>query len=376
MDAENISASLRVWCLLGRKTGDNAQVLALAEALGWPCEAKRLSCRRTELLTNLLLGPNLLGLQRGRSSPLRPPWPDLVITSGRRNEPIARWIRRRSGGSARLVHIGRPWARPQRWDLILTTPQYQVPRLPNVQYNEGVLYRVPEDRLRRAAASWRPRLAHLPAPWIAVLGGGHSGPYIFDQRAARRLAGEAEHLARRSGGSLLVTTSARTPPAAAAVLADGLSVPHYLYRWQPQAEDNPYMAFLALADAFIVTGESASMLGEACARGKPVYIFDPGRAGNGSGRSTLGEMLRGLVHGRHQVLVHWLLMRIGPRRMRRDVRILQRHLMDSGRAVRLGEEFHPGPPPPPPRDLERSVERVRSLFAAVPGAVAAGRSEL
>ena len=34
------------------------------------------------------------------------------------------------------------------------------------------------------------------------------------------------------------------------------------------------MAFLALADSFIVTSDSASMLAEACAAGKPVAMFD------------------------------------------------------------------------------------------------------
>jgi mitochondrial fission protein ELM1 len=33
------------------------------------------------------------------------------------------------------------------------------------------------------------------------------------------------------------------------------------------------MGYLAIADALIVTGESASMLAEACATGKPVYIY-------------------------------------------------------------------------------------------------------
>jgi mitochondrial fission protein ELM1 len=36
---------------------------------------------------------------------------------------------------------------------------------------------------------------------------------------------------------------------------------------------NPYLAFLALADVIIVTGESESMLAEAAATGKPVYIY-------------------------------------------------------------------------------------------------------
>ena len=99
----------RVWVLAGHKAGDNAQLMALAGALGWPVEVKRLTYRPTELVTNLLLRVTLAGIAEGRESLARP-WPDLVLTAGRRNEPIARWIKSRAGPGTRLVHLGRPWA--------------------------------------------------------------------------------------------------------------------------------------------------------------------------------------------------------------------------------------------------------------------------
>ena len=42
---------------------------------------------------------------RHRPRPVRsagPPWPELVITAGRRNEPVARWIQREAGGRERV----------------------------------------------------------------------------------------------------------------------------------------------------------------------------------------------------------------------------------------------------------------------------------
>ena len=38
--------------------------------------------------------------------------------------------------------------------------------------------------------------------------------------------------------------------------------------------DNPYFAYLALADALLVTADSVSMISEAAATGKPVHILD------------------------------------------------------------------------------------------------------
>jgi uncharacterized protein len=39
--------------------------------------------------------------------------------------------------------------------------------------------------------------------------------------------------------------------------------------------DNPYPAFLAHADRFIVTADSVNMISEAAATGKPILIFRP-----------------------------------------------------------------------------------------------------
>ncbi len=125
-----------LWLLLGHKAGDNNQVIALADALGWPREEKRIFYRGWELLSNRLLGATLAGVDRGRSSPLQPPWPELVISSGRRNEPVARWIREQSANRTRIVHVGRPWAPIETFDLVISTPQYSLPERGNVLVNE------------------------------------------------------------------------------------------------------------------------------------------------------------------------------------------------------------------------------------------------
>jgi mitochondrial fission protein ELM1 len=38
---------------------------------------------------------------------------------------------------------------------------------------------------------------------------------------------------------------------------------------------NPYSEFLACADMFLVPADSINMTGEACATGRPVYVFYP-----------------------------------------------------------------------------------------------------
>ena len=55
------------------------------------------------------------------------------------------------------------------------------------------------------------------------------------------------------------------------------------------------------------------------------------------------------------------LVSVPPRRMTRDIRLVHRFLLASGRVVPVGQAF-PADQPPPLDDLRRAVDRVRSLF--------------
>ena len=351
----------RTWVLTGHKAGDNTQVLALAEALGWAFEVKQLRYRWYELVTNRLLGATLAGIDTTLSSPLQPPWPQLVITAGRRNEPVARWLRKQSGGRARLVHIGRPWAALDQFDLIITTPQYFLPERANVLHNQLPLHAVTGQRLSSAAPKWRERFSDLPRPWVAVLLGGDSGPFLFTAAKGERLGRLASAMAREAGGALLVSDSARTPRAFFDAFCAQVNVPAHIYRWGMKPQDNPYLAYLALADRLVVTGESMSMLAEAAATHSPLYIFDPSDAA-AAGVTAMRPWWLRRHNFRYRPLTHRLAMRLGPARMRRDVANIQRALVDSGRAVWLGQSFPHGAEFVPPPDLERASARVRALF--------------
>jgi mitochondrial fission protein ELM1 len=355
--------------MMGHRAGDNSQVHALGEALGWPFEIKRFAYRPTELLTNLLLGPTLAGVVKSQSSTLEPPWPDLILTAGRRNEPICLWIQKQARGQkVRLVHVGRSWAKIERFDLIVTTPQYRLPERPNVLHNTTPLHRITQARLAAEAETWRPRFGQLPEPFVAVIIGGNSGPFTFDTVAGARLARQASDLAESLGGSLLVTTSARSSAASVEAFERDVRVPAHIYRWSKDSAENPYFALLGLAHSIVVTGDSMSMLTEACATAKPVYIFDLG-VGNHAMRirppgQTAGSTPSGSERskGVHlQAFIYRLGMRFGPQRLTRDIRIIHGKLVDNGHAVWLGDPY-PEQPPPPVESVERAVARVRALF--------------
>ncbi|MFM7785909.1 MAG: mitochondrial fission ELM1 family protein [Gammaproteobacteria bacterium] len=346
-------APTRVWLLLGHKSGDNNQVLALAERLGWGFEEKRIAYRPWELLANRILGVTLAGVDPERSSALEAPWPDLVISSGRRNEPVARGIQPRSGGHARLVHIGRPWADPGCFDLVIATPQYPIGRFPNVLMNAMPMHRLNEALLAEAARRWGEALGRLTGPRIAVLLGGNSGAYVYTPAKGARLGRLVNGLARSVNGSVMVSDSARTPPGVLDALLAEIDVPLHCHRWAGAGGPNPYLAYLALAEQFVVTADSVSMVAAAEYTGRPVWLFDPDDG---------PDWWRRGYNYRFDALVHRAAMTIGPRRMRRDVRGMLDALVAEGRAAWLGGRM-PRPVAERGDDTLRAALAVAGLFS-------------
>lgn len=345
------------WLLTSHKIGDNNQILALMETLGWPYETKPIVRRENRLTSKLvykqLLGITLAGIDRSRSSQLAPPWPDLVISASRANEMVARWIGKMSGGHTRLVHIGRPKGPLNGFDLIITTPQYFLPERKNVLKIDLPLHRVSRENLQTSAAKWKPRLSHLQRPYTVLLVGGDSGKLVLTREMGCLLGQQVNDLSLACGGSVLVTNSARTPPAAFDELLHQLTVPTHIYQWNGGKDDNPFYGYLALADQLVVTAESVSMLAEANATGKPLFMFDLSdgqREGDTAKKPLKARFAKHLKAPRFQ----------------RDISNIHQLLIDHGRASWISDPSPADKMSKTPKtascDLQCAAARVRQLF--------------
>lgn len=345
------------WLLTSHKVGDNNQIIALMETLGWPYETKPIVRRENRLTSKLIykqiLGITLAGIDRSRSSQLAPPWPDLVISASRANEMVARWIRKRSGGHTRLVHIGRPKGPLHAFDLIITTPQYFLPERKNVLKIELPLHRVSREHLQTSAAEWKPRLSHLERPYTVVLVGGDAGKLVMTREKSCLLGQRINKLSLACGGSVLVTNSARTPPAAFDALIHQLTVPTHIYQWNSGEDDNPFYGYLALADQLVVTAESTSMLAEAAATGKPLFMFDFSGSQCNEAPAKKG-------------MTRWISKCFKAQRFNRDIGNIHQLLISHGRASWISDAPPADKPTQTPKvascDLQRAAARVRQLF--------------
>jgi uncharacterized protein len=290
----------RIWALLGARTGDNNQVLALAEALGGTVEPKRLRHRLPRWLAPLnragIVG--ISGLDAAPRAALAPPWPDVVVGAGWRGVAAARWIKVRSGGRAVVVGIGRPRCHPSRLDLVVTTAQYGLPPDPAVLQLPFCLSRHTPERLAEAARCWAGRFRGYPEPRLALLLGGDSVPFRLRPEDARAACAALVARAAARGGSVLAVGSRRTAPAvldAARAALDTAPVPAALLGGE--GAENPYPGLLALADEIAVTADSAAMVSDAIAAGKPVGLVPVRAAGIAGAWLGLARALRRAAAG-------------------------------------------------------------------------------
>ncbi len=270
-------AQRQIWALIDDRAGNTGQTLGVAEALGHDFRQIRVDYTAAARLPNLLRGSGLLGVDADSRARLKGEgeWPALVIAAGRRLAPVARWIKAQGQG-VRLCQIMDPgWPGRGDFDLI-AIPAHDGKNFGggNILRTVGAPHRIAAPRLAAARLAWADRLEQIRAPRIAVLVGGATKDQPFSEGRAADLGRHLAGLAAATGGQIMLTTSRRTGVDPEAALLAQLPATTWAYRWG-DAGENPYFGFLAWADILVVTGDSMSMVSEACGTDKPVLIDAP-----------------------------------------------------------------------------------------------------
>ncbi len=264
------------WVLSDGKAGTENQCIGLAAAVGYEFDIKRIVPRNPwrhlpARTMTLIAGSSPGRFLRHEGDALTPPWPDLLIASGRASVGPAVAIRRVSGGRTFTVQLQDPRVSPRLFDLVVP-PQHDRVEGTNVISTLGALNRVTPAKLDEAAGSFAEMVEHLPHPRVAVLIGGASRAYRMSDSDATNLLSGLDQLMTAEGAGLMVTASRRTSSDNAARFRTALQDKPAVM-WDGSG-DNPYFGFLGLADAIVVTADSVSMTSEACSTGKPVYVAE------------------------------------------------------------------------------------------------------
>jgi mitochondrial fission protein ELM1 len=275
-----VLANKSAWVITEGHPGTETQAVALADALGLKPDLMHVKAPSLWAWMPATLWPAPILFARLQGARIKPPWPDILITCGRRSAALALAIRAKSRKGGALgtfaIHILNPQVESKRLDVVVT-PRHDLDNLrqhrhggPNVIPTLGSLHPLDPRRLAKEANRMADRFADLPRPLVAVLVGGHSKNYEMGMDCMETLGVHLRQLFDASGCGFAVMTSRRTKEENIAVLTRALAGTG-AYFWDGKG-DNPYRGVLGLADGLVATCDSVNMITEAAATGKPVYV--------------------------------------------------------------------------------------------------------
>lgn len=264
---------LSIWAVSDGRAGIEAQALGLAQAIARrrpaDIEIKRIRWKGVIGRLPWWLVPFPRLFLAGESG-LAPPWPDIWVATGRATLPLSIRVRRWSNGRTFVVQTQDPRISPRRFDLVVP-PRHDELEGENVFPIIGSPGRITPERLRTELERFRGELDALPRPRVAVIIGGASKAHDLSPGRASAMGQAIATAVARTNGSVMVSFTRRTPPAAQAILTEHLAqLPGVI--WNGQGE-NPYFAYLAVADHILVTEDSTNLATDAASTGKPVSVL-------------------------------------------------------------------------------------------------------
>jgi uncharacterized protein len=194
--------------------------------------------------------------------------PRLVVTCGRQGSVAALAWKRLLQDRVFTVHIQDAKVSPQHFDLVCV-PEHDDLRGPNVITTLGSVHHISPARLAEARATGpRYELERLGPSFVTVLIGGPTRIYGYTDSDYQRFSEQLQRLSR-DGVRLAILPSRRSQAGWVARLQQEFGRDHYVW---DLVSPNPYCEALALCSHMVVTCDSVSMISEAAATEKPLYI--------------------------------------------------------------------------------------------------------
>lgn len=262
-----------VWVLSDGTAGMVGQSLALAQAMDVPYfDVRIMASPIYRLFPQMGTWPTMPISPRRNDRRIGPPWPDVVITCGKRTTGAALAIRRLSLGKTKIVQIQDPRIKPSYFD-VMVTPQHDPisqQGLAHVVVSKASLNRLTMRDIAKAAKALDKGFKRTKKAATAVMIGGNNRRYKASAEDFAAFGAQLADFAKANARHLVLIGSRRTPRYAMGAMEAPLRGCSYSV-WDGKG-DNPYPGILGIVDDVIVTSDSVNMASEACLTGKPVYI--------------------------------------------------------------------------------------------------------
>ena len=161
-----------VWVLKDERPGTGNQAVGVADAIKVKYQIKKLELSAFGRLPNLLLGGSLRTITSNAKKCILPPWPDLVISAGRRAASVALHIKRKSEGRTFICQIMFPGdGLVAELDLV-AVPKHDQIEGRNIWSITGAPNRITDVVLSEARSRWQQEFSQLPRPIVGLIVGG------------------------------------------------------------------------------------------------------------------------------------------------------------------------------------------------------------
>jgi mitochondrial fission protein ELM1 len=255
---------MKVWLLHDSNPGDTASGRALVDALGWETR---------EIDTSRFVEEDRL-IDAFRFLP-PPPYPQVALcTSNSIGVFFLRALKLRSPRTF-CVQLGfMPVGAAALFDLMPFVPVYSYPPHSRAVKTTGVLTPVNDRLLAVERERWRSSLIGLREKKVGVFIGARAVHCRLGEHFFPELIKDLLRIEKDTACSFLICTNRRITPTQVSFLRQTFSSEnHRVFAYDgSEPERNPYWGYLAHSDACIVSCDSLSMISDAMATRRAVYV--------------------------------------------------------------------------------------------------------
>jgi len=259
-----------VWALLDNRTGNRNQILGILSKLGFKFKSIEIKYNFFSILPNFFFQIFYKNYHINSSRHLyKGHCPDIIISCGRRTATVALELKKKFDFKPFCIHL-------------------MYPRFTLFKKNFNLIFIPYHDKVRKSKAIIKclgsPSNVKLlkitdhehEKPVIFLILGGDNKNYILSIHEVDKLINKIVNGLSDRKGTLLITTSRRSSKALIEKvnqMKKEISVIKEVYHPNISKNKNPYIKNLSIANEIVVTGDSISMISDACETGKPVRIY-------------------------------------------------------------------------------------------------------
>ncbi len=257
------------WALLDNRAGNRNQIYGVLSHLNLKYKIIEIKYNFFSIVPNFFF--QILNFNfhiKSISSQIDGPKPDLILSCGRRTAPISIALKKKFNHSPACIHLMYPRFTlfKKRFDIIFT------PIHDNIEQNQLVKKFLGTPCNIKSVKNKSNSYIY---PIIFLIIGGDHGRFKLSEKEVENIIIKVI-LKLKQKGTLLITTSRRTSLKVIHkinLLAKEYTIIKEVFHPVISNVKNNYLKNLSIATEIVVTGDSMSMLSEACETKKPVRIY-------------------------------------------------------------------------------------------------------